>query len=96
MNKKYAKLELDYKFNNPKDPSKIFYRSDHYNFARHGVPIIFYFDGINDDYHRPSDTPDKIDYDLLTKRVKLVFYTAWEMTNRNDMLKRNLPLRVKE
>ena len=96
MNKKFTKLELDYKFNNPKDPLKIFYRSDHYNFARHGVPIIFYFDGINEDYHHTSDTPDKIDYDLLVKRVKLVFYTAWEMPNRNDMLKRNLPLREKE
>src|SRR5450432_911509 len=91
MNKKYTGLELDYKFNNPKDPEKIFYRSDHYNFARKGVPIIFYFDGIHADYHKPSDTPDKINYDLLVKRAQLVFYTAWEMANRNKMLKRDLP-----
>ena len=92
MNKKYTKLELDYKFNDPKDPQQIYYRSDHYNFARKGVPIIFYFDGIHNDYHRPTDTPDKINYDLLAKRAKLVFYTAWDMANRNDMLKRDIPL----
>lgn len=91
MNEKYSGLELDYKFNDPKDPQRIFYRSDHYNFARKGVPIIFYFDGIHKDYHKPSDTPDKINYDLMAKRAQLVFYTAWEMVNRNDMLKRDLP-----
>jgi hypothetical protein len=91
MNKKYTGLELDYKFNDPKDPQRIYYRSDHFNFARKGVPIIFYFDGIHKDYHKPSDTPDKINYDLLVKRAQLVFYTAWEMANRNDMLKRDLP-----
>jgi peptidase M28-like protein len=92
QNKKFTKLELDYKFNDPKDPERIYYRSDHYNFARNGVPIIFYFDGIHKDYHKPTDTPDKINYDLLEKRARLVFYTAWDMANRNDMLKRDIPL----
>ena len=91
-NKKYTKLELDYKFDDPADPERIYYRSDHFNFARKGVPIIFYFDGIHKDYHQPTDTPDKIDYDLLEKRARLVFYTAWEMANRNDMVKRDIPL----
>ncbi|MBS1664038.1 MAG: M28 family peptidase [Bacteroidetes bacterium] len=91
-NKKYTKMELDYKFDDPTDPERIYYRSDHYNFARKGVPIIFYFDGIHKDYHRPSDTPDKINYDIMEKRAQLVFYTAWEMANRNDMLKRDIPL----
>ena len=92
-NKKYTNLELDYKFNDPHDPERIYYRSDHYNFARKGVPIIFYFDGLHHDYHRPTDTPDKINYDILAKRDKLIFYTAWEMANRNEMLKRDIPLR---
>ena len=92
VNKKYTKLELDYKFNDPKDPDRIYYRSDHFNFARKGVPIIFYFDGIHKDYHRPTDTPDKINYDILAKRAKLVFYTAWEMANRDERLKRDIPL----
>ncbi|MEO9210758.1 MAG: M28 family peptidase, partial [Ginsengibacter sp.] len=60
INDKYTKLELDYKFNDPKDPERIYFRSDHYNFARKGVPIIFYFDGIHKDYHKPTDTWDKI------------------------------------
>jgi len=92
-NKKYTKLELDYQFNDRHDPTNIFYRSDHYNFARHGVPIIFYFDGIHQDYHKPTDTPDKINFDLLQKRAQLVFYTAWTIANRPDMLKRDLPLK---
>jgi len=94
INKKYTKLELDYKFNDPKDPMRIYFRSDHYNFAKKGVPIIFYFNGTHADYHRPTDTPDKINYSLMAKRAQFVFYTAWEMANRNDMLKRDLKLEV--
>ena len=91
-NKKYSKLELDYKFNDADDKEFIYYRSDHYNFAKNGVPIIFYFNGTHADYHRPTDTPDKINYELMEKRARFVFYTAWEMANRNDMLKRDLAL----
>lgn len=93
VNKKYLKMELDYKFNDPNDRQRIYYRSDHYNFAKNGVPIIFYYDGmLGADYHRTTDTPDKINYNLLAKRAQLVFYTAWEMANRNEMLKRDKPL----
>lgn len=92
-NKNYMNMELDYKFNDPNDRNRIYFRSDHYNFAQKGVPIIFYYDGmLRADYHRPTDTPDKINYPLLTKRTQLVFYTAWEMANRNDMLKRDIIL----
>jgi Peptidase family M28 len=94
-NKKYTKLELDYKFNDPNDRQRIYFRSDHYNFAQKGVPIIFYYDGmLGSDYHRPTDTPDKINYTLMSKRVQLVFYTAWEMANRDGMPKRDLKLEV--
>ncbi|MBK5273046.1 MAG: M28 family peptidase, partial [Bacteroidia bacterium] len=92
-NQKYTKLELDYKFNDPNDRYQIYFRSDHYNFASKGVPIIFYYDGmLGADYHRPTDTPDKINYDLMVKRAQLVFYTAWDMANRDEMLKRDLKL----
>ncbi len=95
MNKLYNKMELDYKFNDPKDPNRIYFRSDHYNFAAKGVPIIFYYDGmLGADYHRPTDTPDKIQYELFAKRAKLVFHTAWEMANRNEMLKRDIKLEI--
>jgi Zn-dependent M28 family amino/carboxypeptidase len=92
VNNTYTKLELDYKFNDPNDPERIYYRSDHYNFARKGVPIIFFFDGIHKDYHKPSDTVDKINFDLMEKRVRFIFLTAWNMANRDDMLKRDLTL----
>lgn len=95
INGKYTKLGLDYKFNDPKDPQRIYYRSDHYNFAKIGVPIIFYTDGVTKpDYHRPTDTPDKINYTLLAKRAQLVFYTAWEMANRESLMKRDRPLQA--
>ncbi len=92
VNKKYLKMKLDRKYNDLDDPNRFYYRSDHYNFAEKGVPVIFYFNGVHADYHRPTDTPDKINYKLMAKRGQLIFYTAWEMANRNDMLKRDLKL----
>jgi Zn-dependent M28 family amino/carboxypeptidase len=93
INNKFAKLELDRKYNDPKDPNRFYYRSDHYNFAKNGVPVIFYFNGTHADYHQPTDTVDKINFELMAKRVKLVFYTAWDMANRDEMLKRDIPLK---
>ncbi|MCW4470168.1 M28 family metallopeptidase [Flavobacterium sp. MFBS3-15] len=83
-NKKYTKLDLDYKYNDRKDPNQFYFRSDHYNFAKKGIPIIFYFNGVHADYHKPGDTPDKIEYDLLAKRAQLAFVTAWELANRDN------------
>lgn len=96
VNKRYTNLELDYKFNDVDDPQKIYYRSDHYNFARKGVPIIFFFDGIHNDYHKPTDTVDKINFDTMEKRARFIFLTAWEIANMDRMLKRDLPLPTEE
>lgn len=82
INTKYANIELDYTYNDENDPNRFYYRSDHYNFAKNNIPIIFYFNGTHADYHKPGDTPDKINYDLLENRARLVFYTAWELANR--------------
>ena len=82
INKSFTQLDLDYTYNNEDDPNRYYYRSDHYNFAKNNIPIIFYFNGTHEDYHKPSDTPDKINYEVLTKRAQLVFYTAWEIANR--------------
>src|SRR5690606_1709524 len=79
-------LELNYKYDDPNDPEMLYYRSDHYNFAKNNVPAAFYFDGIHEDYHRPTDTPEKIDYELLKKRTQLVFATAWELANREERI----------
>ena len=86
VNKKYANVTLDYTYNDEDDPNRFYYRSDHYNFAQYGVPIIFYFNGTHADYHRPSDTPDKINYEMLQNRTRLVFHTAWEVANREDRI----------
>lgn len=83
-NKKFTNLDLDYTFNDRKDPNQFYFRSDHYNFAKKGIPIIFYFSGVHDDYHMPGDDPEKIEYDLLAKRAKLAFATAWELANREN------------
>jgi hypothetical protein len=80
-------LELDYRFNSTDDPNRYYRRSDHYNFVKNGIPVIFYFDGSNRDYHKATDTPDKIDYELLKKRAQLVFLTAWELSNRNERIR---------
>ncbi|MEO8771221.1 MAG: M28 family peptidase [Ferruginibacter sp.] len=93
VNNKYTLLKLDYKFDDPKDPERIYYRSDHYNFARKGVPVLFFYDGmLKADYHKPTDTVEKINWALYEKRVRMIFYTAWEIANRKKMLKRNKPL----
>ncbi|MDF9795777.1 hypothetical protein OKW21_001040 [Catalinimonas alkaloidigena] len=82
----YTNLILDYKYNASDDPNRFYYRSDHYNFAKHRVPIIFYFNGVHQDYHQPSDTPDKIRYDLLERRARLVFHTAWKLANQDKRI----------
>ena len=87
VNAKYTQLELDYKYNDRKDPERIYFRSDHYNFAKKGIPAIFFFNGIHADYHQSSDTPDKIEYDALAKRAQLAFVLAWELANRPERIK---------
>jgi Zn-dependent M28 family amino/carboxypeptidase len=87
VNKKYFNMEFDYTFNDDNDPNRFYYRSDHYNFAKNNIPVIFYFNGTHADYHKPTDTPDKIEYDLLAKRAQLIFYTAWELANRDERIK---------
>jgi Zn-dependent M28 family amino/carboxypeptidase len=82
VNTKYTQLELDYTFNAEDDPNRFYFRSDHYNFAKKNIPIIFYFNGTHADYHKPTDTADKINYPVLAKRTKLIFHTAWELANR--------------
>ena len=86
INSKYCNIEFDYTYNDDNDPNRFYYRSDHYNFAKNNVPVIFYFNGTHDDYHKPTDTPDKIDYDLLENRTRLIFYTAWELANRDNRI----------
>ena len=85
-NEKYTHLIFDYTYNDPGHPDRLYYRSDHWNFARRNIPIIFYFDGIHEDYHAPSDEVEKIEFDLLADRAKCIFFTAWELANRDERI----------
>ncbi len=87
MNTKFAKLTLDYTYNAPSDPNRYYYRSDHYNFAKNNIPVIFYFNGTHPDYHQEGDEVEKINFDKMEKISRLVFYTAWNVANRDNKLK---------
>ena len=86
VNKKNNLLTLDYKYNDKKDPNRFYYRSDHYNFAKNGIPSVFLFNGTHEDYHKSSDEIDKIEFDALTLRTQYAFAIAWEIANRKDKL----------
>ncbi len=94
-NNQSSKLVLDYKYDDPNDKNFIYYRSDHYNFAKKGVPVLFFYDGmLLADYHKPTDTIEKINFDLMQRRVLMIYYTAAEIANRDGMLKRDLKLNM--
>jgi Zn-dependent M28 family amino/carboxypeptidase len=82
INTSFLKVSFNYKYDDPSDPNRFFFRSDHFNYARKGVPIIFYFDGVHEDYHRSSDSPDKIDYQKMEKVARTVYATMWDLANR--------------
>jgi Zn-dependent M28 family amino/carboxypeptidase len=82
VNKQYLNLTYDFRYDDPNDPNRFFFRSDHYNYARKGIPIVFFFDGEHEDYHRPGDSPDKIDYQKMEKVSRTIYLTMWELANR--------------
>jgi len=82
VNKSYLNLTYDYRYDDPADPNHFFFRSDHYNYARKGIPIVFFFDGVHEDYHRPGDEPQKIDYQKMEKVARTVYMMLWEVANR--------------
>ncbi|MFZ9044274.1 MAG: M28 family peptidase [Cyclobacteriaceae bacterium] len=86
VNEKTEKLALDYTYNDENDPNRFYYRSDHYNFAKNNIPIIFYFNGTHADYHKPTDTIEKIHFEKMQKIARLVYYTAWEIANREGTI----------
>ncbi len=89
QNAVHSKLKLDYRYNSKEDPNRFYYRSDHYNFAKRGVPSIFYFSGIHKDYHQFDDTADKIDYKKLQNTAKHIFYTAWKLVTMDENITKN-------
>lgn len=88
-NSNFTNLELNYTYNDLDHKSRYYYRSDHYNFAKEDIPVIFYFNGEHEDYHKPTDTPDKIQYELLQRRTQLIFATAWYLANSPNRLQKD-------
>jgi hypothetical protein len=82
VNKQYLNLTYDYRYDDPADPNRFFFRSDHYNYARKGIPIVFFFDGEHEDYHKPGDSVDKIDFQKMEKVARTIYLTLWEVANR--------------
>jgi hypothetical protein len=89
-NAEFTKMRLDYTYNNPNHPQQFYYRSDHWNYAKHGIPVIFYFSGVHADYHKPTDTIEKIDFDKMTRVARLVFATGWRVANLDHRLVRDV------
>lgn len=96
VNKENLNVAFDYTYNDQNHPDRLYYRSDHWNFAKKNIPIVFYFDGIHEDYHKPSDEVSKIEFDLIEKRAQTVFFTAWEIANRDTRLKVDEEKKIKE
>jgi hypothetical protein len=92
VNKSYLNIGYDTRYDDPADPNRFFFRSDHYNYAKKGIPIIFFFDGVHEDYHQPGDSPDKIDYQKMEKITRTVYMTLWEVANRAVRVKVDKPL----
>jgi Zn-dependent M28 family amino/carboxypeptidase len=92
VNKSFLNLTYDTKYDDPADPNRFFFRSDHYNYARKGIPIIFFFDGVHEDYHRPGDEPQKIDYDKMERVARTVYMTLWAVANLPARPKVDKPL----
>ena len=83
MNDEFVKMDLNYALNEESHPARIYYRSDHWNYAKHGVPVIFYFDGIHEDYHKPTDTVEKIDFNKIKNVSKLALATGYYVSNKD-------------
>jgi Zn-dependent M28 family amino/carboxypeptidase len=63
---------------------RIFYRSDHYNFARKGVPILFFTSGTHADYHQPSDEPERINGEKESRLVRLLFHLGATIADQSS------------
>lgn len=84
VNKSFLNLNYNFLYDDPKDPNRFFFRSDHFNYAQKGIPIVFWFDGAHEDYHRPGDEPQRIDYAKMEKITRTVFLTMWELADSKE------------
>ncbi len=95
VNRAYLNLTLNPKYDDPADPERIYERSDHYQYAQKGIPVAFFFGGLHEDYHRPSDEIDRIDFVKLQKIARTVLAVAWTLGNAPDRPALDTPPRAK-
>lgn len=91
-NRTCCKLNLDYSYADPDHPLKLYNRSDHYNFAKLNIPVIFYFSGLHKDYHKPTDKAHLIEPQVYLARMQLIFHTALELASRPQKPRLNQPI----
>lgn len=84
-----GKVKLDYRYEE-NDTHRFYSRSDHFNYAKHGIPIAFFFTGEHEDYHQPTDDVEKIDFDKMSRIAQMIYGTAWRVANLD------LRLRIKQ
>ncbi len=87
VNARTVNFILDYKFDAENDPNRYYYRSDHYLYAKRNIPVVFFFDEMTEDYHRPTDDVDKINFEKLEMMAKLTAELALEVSNLSQRLK---------
>jgi hypothetical protein len=91
-NRDTERFNLDYRYNREDHPQRLYYRSDHYNYAQRGIPVIFYFTGLHEDYHRPTDDTEKLDFEKMARIGRLIFATAWRIANLEHRLRVDHPV----
>jgi len=97
-NNAFLRLNYDYKYDDPNDTERFFFRSDHFHYAMNGIPIAFWFDGVHEDYHQPGDHADKIDYAKMEKVGRTIFLTMWELSDlpTRPKIDKELPPELKQ
>jgi hypothetical protein len=95
-NKDYLDVSFNYKYDEPNDPNRFFFRSDHYNYAKKGIPIIFYFSGVHAEYHRVGDEVGLIDFAKMERLARTIYamaYAVAELPSR-PVVDRTLPAQL--
>ena len=99
INSSYLKLKYNYKYDDPKVENRFFFRSDHYNYAINGIPVVLWFTGLHADYHGPGDEVEKIDFQKLESISRTIFLTLWKLAElqKRPAVDKDLPpeLRVR-
>ena len=93
VNDSYLQLDFNYKYDAVDHPTRFFFRSDHVTYAQNGIPIIFFFTGTHEDYHRPSDEIDKIDFEKMERITRTIYALAWALAHGEGRpaINENLP-----